>query len=239
MSTLVITQVKSANGTNGRQRDTLRSLGLRGIGKTVERPDSEPLRGMVHAVRHLDCCRGEVVSEQDAVNEELAAEAVGLHNAEAGSRLQEGPQARRSRPWLRPRQDVRPRPQGLQLALRRQAARTLRGRPEPAPHADAQAARPEQEDVDAVRDVPDAHAAREPGRSRGALRRRRDDRSGELLKSTGLAKARDVPVKILGRGELTKKFTVQAHKFSAERAREHRGRRRHRARSSRTRRAAP
>ena len=53
MSTLVITQVKSANGTNGRQRDTLRSLGLRGIGKSVERPDSEPLRGMVHAVRHL------------------------------------------------------------------------------------------------------------------------------------------------------------------------------------------
>jgi large subunit ribosomal protein L30 len=50
---LVITQVKSANGTNGRQRDTLRSLGLRGIGKTVERPDSPQLRGMVHAVRHL------------------------------------------------------------------------------------------------------------------------------------------------------------------------------------------
>ena len=35
------------------------------------------------------------------------------------------------------------------------------------------------------------------------------------LKSTGLAKTRDVPVKILGRGELTKKFTVSAHKFSA------------------------
>jgi large subunit ribosomal protein L30 len=29
--TLVITQVKSANGTNTRQRDTLRSLGLRGM----------------------------------------------------------------------------------------------------------------------------------------------------------------------------------------------------------------
>jgi large subunit ribosomal protein L30 len=53
MSTLVITQVKSANGTNERQRDTLRSLGLRGIGKSVERPDSQPLRGMVHSVRHL------------------------------------------------------------------------------------------------------------------------------------------------------------------------------------------
>jgi large subunit ribosomal protein L30 len=51
--TLVITQVKSSNGANGRQRDTLRSLGLRGIGKTVEREDSPQLRGMVHKVRHL------------------------------------------------------------------------------------------------------------------------------------------------------------------------------------------
>ena len=53
MSSFVITQVKSSNGANGRQRDTLRSLGLRGIGKSVERPDSPQLRGMVHAVRHL------------------------------------------------------------------------------------------------------------------------------------------------------------------------------------------
>ena len=35
------------------------------------------------------------------------------------------------------------------------------------------------------------------------------------LSATGLAKARDVPVKILGRGELTKRFTVSAHRFSA------------------------
>ena len=35
------------------------------------------------------------------------------------------------------------------------------------------------------------------------------------LKATGLAKARDVPVKILGRGELTKSFTVSANKLSA------------------------
>jgi large subunit ribosomal protein L30 len=53
MSTYLIKQVRSANGSNSRQRDTLRSLGLRGIGKTVERPDSPALRGMVHAVRHL------------------------------------------------------------------------------------------------------------------------------------------------------------------------------------------
>ena len=53
MSTLVVKQVKSANGTNSRQRDTLRTLGLRRIGHTVERADSPQLRGMVHAVRHL------------------------------------------------------------------------------------------------------------------------------------------------------------------------------------------
>ena len=50
---LVITQVKSANGTNSRQRDTLRSLGLRGINKSVEREDSPQLRGQLYAVAHL------------------------------------------------------------------------------------------------------------------------------------------------------------------------------------------
>ena len=53
MSTYVIKQVRSANGANSKQRDTLRSLGLRRIGHTVERPDTPQLRGMVHAVRHL------------------------------------------------------------------------------------------------------------------------------------------------------------------------------------------
>ncbi len=48
-----VTQVKSKNGSNQQQLDTLRSLGLRRIGHTVERPDSPQLRGMVHAVRHL------------------------------------------------------------------------------------------------------------------------------------------------------------------------------------------
>jgi large subunit ribosomal protein L30 len=51
--TVVIKQVKSANGADAKQRDTLRSLGLRGIGKTVERDDTPQLRGMVHKVRHL------------------------------------------------------------------------------------------------------------------------------------------------------------------------------------------
>ncbi|MDQ6816666.1 MAG: 50S ribosomal protein L30 [Actinomycetota bacterium] len=53
MSTLKITQRKSRNGCDQRQRDTMRSLGLRRIGHTVERPDSPQLRGMIHKVRHL------------------------------------------------------------------------------------------------------------------------------------------------------------------------------------------
>jgi large subunit ribosomal protein L15 len=49
------------------------------------------------------------------------------------------------------------------------------------------------------------------------LARRFDDGASvdlDALKRTGLATKRDVPVKILGRGELDKKLTVHAHKFS-------------------------
>jgi large subunit ribosomal protein L30 len=53
VSTLKITQIKSRNGANQRQLDTLRSIGLRKIGHTVEQQDSPQMRGMVHAVRHL------------------------------------------------------------------------------------------------------------------------------------------------------------------------------------------
>jgi large subunit ribosomal protein L30 len=53
VSTVRITQRRSRNGANPRQLATLRSLGLRRIGHTVEHQDSPQLRGMVHAVRHL------------------------------------------------------------------------------------------------------------------------------------------------------------------------------------------
>jgi large subunit ribosomal protein L15 len=49
------------------------------------------------------------------------------------------------------------------------------------------------------------------------LERRFDDGASvdlAALKRTGLAAKRDIPVKILGRGELSKKLTVHAHKFS-------------------------
>jgi large subunit ribosomal protein L30 len=53
MAALNVTQLRSRNGANQKQLDTLRSLGLRRIGHTVEVKDSEQARGMLHAVRHL------------------------------------------------------------------------------------------------------------------------------------------------------------------------------------------
>jgi large subunit ribosomal protein L30 len=53
MSTVRVTQRKSRNGCDKRQLATLRSLGLRRIGQTVEVNDSPQTRGMLHKVRHL------------------------------------------------------------------------------------------------------------------------------------------------------------------------------------------
>jgi large subunit ribosomal protein L30 len=53
MAALSVTQRRSSNGANRKQLDTLRSLGLRRIGHTVEVTDSAQARGMLHAVRHL------------------------------------------------------------------------------------------------------------------------------------------------------------------------------------------
>ena len=53
MSNLKVTQRRSKNGADKRQRDTLRSLGLRHIGHSVQHDDTPQIRGMVHKVRHL------------------------------------------------------------------------------------------------------------------------------------------------------------------------------------------
>jgi large subunit ribosomal protein L30 len=53
VSTVRVTQRRSRNGADRRQLDTLRSLGLRRIGHTVEVSDTPQIRGMIHKVRHL------------------------------------------------------------------------------------------------------------------------------------------------------------------------------------------
>jgi large subunit ribosomal protein L30 len=53
VKTLRITQVRSGIGQTRRHRGTLRALGLGRIGRTVERPESPELAGMLRKVRHL------------------------------------------------------------------------------------------------------------------------------------------------------------------------------------------
>lgn len=53
MADLKVTQIKSSIGAKQNQRDSLRTLGLRGIRKSVTRPDTPDNRGLINAVRHL------------------------------------------------------------------------------------------------------------------------------------------------------------------------------------------
>lgn len=53
MGTLRITYVKSSIGYRSDQGATIRSLGLRKLGQTVEKPDTRDVRGMIHKVAHL------------------------------------------------------------------------------------------------------------------------------------------------------------------------------------------
>ena len=52
-ATLKVTQLRSKNGSDRRQIDTLRSIGLRRVGHTVQVGDTPQMRGMLHKVRHL------------------------------------------------------------------------------------------------------------------------------------------------------------------------------------------
>ncbi len=53
MSSLKITLKKSLIGQTPKNRATAKALGLSKIGKTVEMPDNDAVRGMVRKVRHM------------------------------------------------------------------------------------------------------------------------------------------------------------------------------------------
>ena len=50
---LKVTLVKSTIGAIPKQRETVEALGLKKIGKTVELPNNDAVKGMVWHVRHL------------------------------------------------------------------------------------------------------------------------------------------------------------------------------------------
>ena len=53
MAQLKVTQIRSTIGQKSNQRDSLRTLGLKGIRKSVVREDTPQTRGLVNTVRHL------------------------------------------------------------------------------------------------------------------------------------------------------------------------------------------
>ncbi len=53
MGRISVTQVKSTTGTKPVHRKTMRALGLKGIGRTTNLPDTKDVRGMLHNVSHL------------------------------------------------------------------------------------------------------------------------------------------------------------------------------------------
>jgi large subunit ribosomal protein L30 len=53
MADLKLKQVRSSNGANPKQRETLRSLKLGKIGRESEMTDTPQLRGMLRTVDHL------------------------------------------------------------------------------------------------------------------------------------------------------------------------------------------
>jgi large subunit ribosomal protein L30 len=53
MSALKISQIRSTNGTDPKQKATLVALGLGRIGKSVERKDTAQLQGQLKVVSHL------------------------------------------------------------------------------------------------------------------------------------------------------------------------------------------
>jgi len=53
MAKLVITQVKSLNGSSRKHRESIKTLGLGKIGRSTEREDDPAVRGLIRSVQHL------------------------------------------------------------------------------------------------------------------------------------------------------------------------------------------
>ncbi len=59
-ATLLVRQIKSGIGYNGRQRATLKALGLGKVGRSRELPDNPAVRGMLAKIPHLLAVEGDL-----------------------------------------------------------------------------------------------------------------------------------------------------------------------------------
>lgn len=71
MAELKITQVRSTIGARWRQRESLRSLGLRKIRQSVVREDNAQTRGLIKTVHHL--VKVEAVGDERSREEQRAS----------------------------------------------------------------------------------------------------------------------------------------------------------------------
>ena len=53
MAKIKVTQVRSASSRGAKQKGTIRALGLKRLGHTVEHEDRPEIRGMIRVVSHL------------------------------------------------------------------------------------------------------------------------------------------------------------------------------------------
>lgn len=82
-----ITQVRSIIGSRQRQRETLRSLGIRRMRQTVVQPDRPEIRGMVAKVAHLVEVR--YAGEDAVLGIEPGQEPKGVGNPPAGGSVED------------------------------------------------------------------------------------------------------------------------------------------------------
>ena len=179
-------------GTKPKHRGTLRALGLHGIGSTQHpaRPPGDPGHDRPGPAP------GQVGAGVGGSSR------VKSSRPEAGARLDPAAAAGRARHRRQGRQDRRPGHQGPGRPRQRQAR--LRGRP-----AAADAAHPEAQGLQEP--VPGGVQRDQPGHP-GRLRRRRG-RARRPCGPAGLVHKHGL-VKVLGRGELTRRLDVSAHAFS-------------------------
>ena len=182
------TQLRSAIGSKPKQRGTLRALGLGRIGKSNTLPDRPEIRGMLAKVPHLvEGRRGRTMK---------------IHDLKPRRRLEPRRHARRPRHGGKGGKTAGRGTKGQRA--RGTIPIELRGRPDAAAHARAEA-----------EGLQEPVPGRVPGHQpRRASRRPASTRSPRAdLHAKGLAH-KGALVKVLGRGELTRTVTVRAHAFS-------------------------
>ncbi len=199
MAKLTITQVKSSAGASRKQNETLKTLGLGKIGRSVEREDHPTVRGLVHAVGHLVKVRWlrriGLHSLKPAPGSRRPRKRVGRGEGSGyGKTSGRGHKGAGSRSGAKKKVNFEGGQTPIHMRMRK-----LRG-PHMKKSMPFEKFRTQTQPVN-LRDLEE-----------------RFDKGSEVtpdsLREKNLATRREVPVKILGQGDISKALTVHAHAFS-------------------------